>query len=224
MPLITTRGAMSARGFGFAANLPRVVQYDDFASSSSSTIDITAYTANGTLCVLADTASNSTGSSITKVVPSGFTEVASLSTVGGGVGLIHTVSYKVLNGTETTLTGQNSSTNRKVAVFFAFTEGLITSATKSASVGSQIVNSSLLTQQSISTSGQSAPTVLFGTFGTNVINNLTGLNPKDGELPVSAERCRVFYKLVNSGTQSAVMDGPTVSSTAAMTSFFITLS
>jgi hypothetical protein len=130
----------------------------------------------------------------------------------------------VLNGTETTLTGQNSNTNRKVALFFAYTEGLIGSAAKSVSIGSQIVNNSLLSQQSISTTGQLAPTILFGTFGTNVINNLAGLTPQDGVLPATAERCRVFYELVNSGTQSAVMDGPASNSTAAMTSFFITLS
>jgi hypothetical protein len=225
MPFVSTRGAASARGFGFASEppAPKLAQYNGFASSTGSTIDISAYAANGVLCVLADNAFNLTPAGVTKVVPSGFTEIASLGSVGAGYGLRHTVSYKILNGTETTLTGQNDSVMRKIAAFFSFTSGVITTASVSSTVGQQIVNPGTLTQQTISTTGQLAPTILFGTYGTNSNRNIVGLSGYDGNPPNAASQCWIYFNLVNSGTQSATMDGPGSSYTQAMTSFFINL-
>lgn len=226
MPFTSTRGAASARGFGFAAAppVPKAAQYNGFASSTSSTINISAYAANGVLCVLADNAFNLTPAGVTKVVPSGFTEIVSLGSVGAGYGLRHTVSYKILDGTETTLTGQSDTVMSKIAAFFSFTSGVITTASVSSTVGQQIVNPGTLTQQTISTTGQVAPTILFGTYGTNSNRNLVGLTPKDGNPPSTASQCWIFYELVNSGTQSATMDSPAGGPySQAMTSFFINL-
>ena len=225
MPFTSTRGAASARGFGFASAppVPRTLQYNGYVSSTASTINISAFAASGVLCVLADNAYNLTPAAITKVVPSGFTEITSLGSVGAGYGLRHTVSYKILDGTETTLTGQNDYGMRKIAAFFAFTSGVVNTASVSSTIGQQIVNPGTLTQQTISTTGQTSPLVLIGTYGSTSNRNIVGLSGYDGNPPSAASQCWLYYRLINSGTQSATMDGTGSSYPQAMTSFFINL-
>lgn len=223
MPFTSTRGAASARGFGFALTppVPKILQFSGSANSSGTTIDITSVTGNGRLCILADNSFNLVPSTPTKVIPSGFTEIISLGSTGAGYGLRHTVSYKILNGSETTLTGQGDVT-RKMALVLSLQSGPITAVSVSSTIGQEIVNPGNLAVQNISATGQVAPLVLIGTYGTNSNRNITGLSGADGSLPGAASQCWLYYRLVNSGTQTATMTGPGGGPYAqAMTSFFI---
>lgn len=221
MPFTSTRGAASARGFGFATSqTPKVLEFSGSATSSSSTIDITSVTANGRLCILADNSYNSTPTTPTKVIPSGFTEIISLGSTGASFGIRHTVSYKILDGTETTLTGQGDIT-RKMALVLALQGRLITSVSVSSTIGQQLANVGTLSVQNIAATGQVAPLVLIGTYGANSNENPTGLSGYDDYLPGSASQCSLWYRIVNSGTQTATMTGAPGSRAQALTSFFI---
>jgi hypothetical protein len=221
MPFTSTRGAASARGFGFATSpTPKVLQFSGSATSSSSTFDLSAVTANGRLCILADNSYNGTPTTPTKVIPSGFTEIISLDATGASVGIRHTISYKILNGTETTLTGQ-ASTTRKMALVLSVQDRLITSVSISGTIGQQVVGTGTLSVQNIAATGQVAPLVLIGTYGAQSNENPAGLSGADGYLPGSASQCSLWYRIVNSGTQTATMTPASGSRAQALTSFFI---
>lgn len=227
MPFTSTMGAASARGFGFALTppvppVPKTLQFSGSATSSTATINISGITGNGRLCILADTSYNLVPSTPTKVIPSGFTEVVSLGSTGAGYGIRHTVSYKILDGTETTLTGQDDVIDKKQALVLSLQSGLITAVSVSGTIGQAIINPGSLSVQNIAATGQVAPLVLIGTYGTNSNRNLLGLSGATGSLPGSASDCWLFYRLVNSGTQTATMTPPAGGPyTQAMTSFFI---
>ena len=136
------------------------------------------------------------------------------------VGIRHTISYKILNGTETTLTGQ-ASTTRKMALVLSVQDRLITSVSISGTIGQQVVGTGTLSVQNIAATGQVAPLVLIGTYGAQSNENPTGLSGADGYLPGSASQCSLWYRIVNSGTQTATMTPAAGSRAQALTSFFI---
>lgn len=223
MPFTSTRGAASARGFGFATSqTPKLLQVSGSATSSSPTIDISTVTANGRLCILADNACNSTSTTPTKVIPSGFTEIVAVDATGTSIGIRHTLSYKILNGTETSLTGQSGTqSTRKMALILSVQDRLITSISISGTIGQQAVGTGTLAVQNIAATGQVAPLVLIGTYGSQSNENPTGLSGADGYLPGAASQCSLWYRIVNSGTQTATMTPASGSRAQALTSFFI---
>lgn len=208
-----------------AARQPPVLEFVGSVSSTTSTINISSITATGRLCILVDNTHTLNTTIPTQVTPSNFILLRSLglATVNS---LRHTITYKILDGSESTLTGQAIGTaTRKIALVFRFASGNITTVSflPSPIINGQITGSTLA-QQSLSTTGQVTPFINIGTYGTTTNRNITGLSPRDEAIPTVASPCHIHYDIVNSGTQSATMNGAGVSGLQAMMSFTVNVS
>jgi hypothetical protein len=210
-----------------AASSSPELEFVGSVSSTQDTIGISGIGGSGRLCVLADNAHNVSTTIPTQVVPAGFTLIRSLSLTASGNSLRHTVSYKILDGTEATLTGQTAlSTRNKMAVVFRFKVGSISSVDlrPSSSGNGQIINGNL-TQQTLIVGNQFAPCINIGTYGATSNRSISGLSPRDGALPGTSSQLAVHYKIINSsaGAAGAAMSGA-ASSFQAMTSFTVNVS
>lgn len=208
-----------------SAAAAKSLEFVGSVSSTASTIDISSLVASGRLAVLLDHSYNNSTTIPTSVVPSGFTSVTDQgATFFGGVSIRHIVSFKILSGSEGTLTGVSASTNSKVCAVFKFSSGSI--GTVQSGGLSQDILGSEIPQQTISLSGRVSPLILIGSIGrisnTNYFNNLS---PTDTpRLPDTTFASALFYKIVNSGSQpTATMTSGNVGA-QAMTSFYLNVS
>jgi hypothetical protein len=211
------------RLLGSLSSVPSTLEYVGTADSSASTVDISSLTAAGRLCVLVDNAFNLTTTIPTSVTPSGFSTASDQGgTFLGSNSIRHTVSYKILDGTEGSLSGLSGvAGTRKVAAVFKFSTGSIASVSTAGLA--QVLQSTEAANQTIPTSGQVAPLILVGTFGAVSNRNIVGLGSGSTTLPGIASQAVLCFRIVNSGTQSATMASG-VSGIQAMTSFFINAS
>lgn len=95
---------LSGFGAGGRASLTEITLVDESASNYITTISVPSGVQAGDLIILADYANDN--SVPTKVIPPGFTEIASPN---DGSSTRFTVSYKIADGTETSITGQDGS-------------------------------------------------------------------------------------------------------------------
>ena len=127
MPVITTRGALSAGGFGFATQAAFTGTISFFGSNTSTTTTITypASTQPGDLSVLLDSAVGF-GGIPSSVYPTGYTAIgvsASGTDGGGAFGVRYNASYRVLTGGDGTPTGMSGNGMAKVLLVFRKTSG-----------------------------------------------------------------------------------------------------
>jgi hypothetical protein len=199
------------------------------SSVSSSALNINTLAGNGRVCFFIDNAvnSNSTVPGQATNIPSNFTLIRSLFISTGTRSQRLNVSWKILNGSEASLTGLGTGNfaTTKRAIVFRFISGNIASVSflPSPTVNGQAI-SGTLSVQNLSTTGQVAPFINIGIYATDANRNITGLSPRDQTFPGSASNLHVDYDIVNSGTQSATMTGSGASAVHSMMSFTANIS
>jgi len=165
------------------------------ATSTAATITVPASVVAGDILVLADRAVG--GGAPSKVIPSGFTEIA--DNLRNETRLI--TSYKLADGTEAgnSITGMNSNTNTKCLYVFRGNISVVGLALKS--VDQEDTNGTPSTQTVTSGSG-ATPLVVMGAYCT-FDDRKGGIDPrgfspaKDGEINSTTE-LYLAYKIYNS--------------------------
>lgn len=150
------------------------ISFHDSAISSASTVNMPAGIQAGDIAILMDYALNASGFP-TDVVPSTWTQIGTSLTIASLYRRV--LSYKVLDGTETTITGMNGTTaTRKTLIVFrgSGTWGTPQDVAEQASVSNptaQVVNVG------------SAPLVVVGSYmGTGTVTTRTMTPTKDSEV------------------------------------------
>lgn len=127
MPLPGSTGFMSARAFGFTATAPvsNVISYLDISESSTSSISAPAGIASGDFAVIFNQAANFSAVTPTDVTPSGFTAIGTSQTATSGltISLRWSMWYKVLAGSETSLSVMSAASMYSSMVVFRKTTG-----------------------------------------------------------------------------------------------------
>lgn len=150
------------------------------STSTGSTISVPAGVQAGDILVLSDMAVS--GSTPTKVVPSGFTEIADSDSQRRAI-----LSWKLAAGSEgnTNLTGMNgSSSNRKLLLVFR-PDGPVAGASHGGAVSNPATNNNP-SAEIISASGGTPPLLVVGCYTSsgnfsNRIFEVSGSDVKDGE-------------------------------------------
>lgn len=116
------------------------------------------------------------------------------------------LSYKLADGTEggSTITGMNSTTNRKELYVF---RGNIPAKTLTASTANGQGTSGDPTSQSVTASGGKAPLVVLGGYGSDgTITTRTFSPAKDAEITADSANAYLAYRIDNSAGQDTTVD------------------
>lgn len=141
----------------------QAVSFHAAASSSSTSINIASATTNGGLGIMFQMALDTLGSPNETLIPSGFTSFAAGSSAGLGTGPFGVVvaSYKVLNGTEGSLTGLMTGNLLIANHFVCFTKGVPGTWTMRDGSGAIGTNPTI----SLLAGGSTAPGLIVGIAG-----------------------------------------------------------
>lgn len=203
---------------------PTIIQQ---ASATSVTNSITVPTvAAGDLIVFANHSTSDPAPAPALVTPSGFTNLANVTTGGARASLF----YKLAAGTESgsSLSGMNGDFYKYIALVTFRRSPAAATATPS-SWNSQITDGNP-TQQTVSSSGGVVPLVVIGSYGSSgfAVDPRTftvgGSAAKDSELAVSGNALYLAWKIYNSGPADVVVDMDDEFFGNAVTSGYIALS
>ncbi len=206
-------------GFGIiAAQAPVLTTVAQQASAISTSVNVTCPTViAGDVILLLDFAVSF--SSVTKIVPSGFTEIRDNSTSTTR----QVCSYKIANGTESgsSLSGMAGSlATRKVVV--TFRGDIPISVVTPLDVEGQATTGNP-TAQTVNASGQPVPLIVIGGYsaGSGTVDPRTFSPAKDGEVNQSGESY-IAWKIYNSSPANVSIDMDD-EGTNLLTSFYMTL-
>lgn len=196
------------------------------ASATSLTNSITVPTvAAGDLIVFANHATNDPAPAPALVTPSGFTNLANVTTGASRASLF----YKLAAGTESgsSISGMNSDLYMSIALITFRRSPAAATATPS-SWNSEITDGNP-TQQTVSSSGGIVPLVVIGSYGSVAAVDprtftVGGSAAKDNELAVSGNALYLAWKIYNSGPADVVVDMDDEFLGNAITSGYIALS
>lgn len=211
-----------------AARIPRVspwvapatgpITFFNSSSSSTTTITIPSSVQSGDLGIIFNLAI-SIGAAPGNVTPSGFTAAGTSQTsTGGGLGVRWSMWYKVLDGTETTLTGMsgNAGQGATVAVFRK-------------SSGTWGTPGSVQNQAALPAGTVTSKTVTVGTAPMFVIGALGGASGApafspaqnaDIELSTLVQGAYIIY---NTGGSNVLIDSTDFSTTYSIGAFYVEL-
>lgn len=196
MPMPGRVGSMSARSFGFASlSVPDVISFVGYSESSASTISAPGGIASGDYGVIFDQAFNSSGVIPTSVTPTGFTAIGTSQTYTNGlsVSIRWNMSFKILAGTETTITGMSSASDTKRMLVFRKTTGTWGSAS---SVGNELAIGGI-TSKTVTVG--TAPLVIIGCTPSSTIS----MSPAGTYVGASAD---MGYLIYQSGASNNTVD------------------
>lgn len=180
---------------------PPSISFFNSSVSSLSTISMPASIQAGDLAILCDYALNASGAPA-DVVPSLFTQFGTSLVMATNYKRI--LSYKVLDGTETTITGMNgTSANRKTLIVFRKASGTwsapqdVAEQTTSGDPSAQVVN----------VSGESNPVVVIGSYaGTGTVSTRTMTPTKDSEVTAANNVNYLAWCVYNSSPADTTVD------------------
>lgn len=174
-------GSSSAAAVGVTGGGGPTLSAVGQASSSTSSVDISSTGRGaGDLCIFINYNGNA-GAAPTSSVPTGFTLIDTHSGTGFGYGITNTISYKVLTGSETTITGF-SGTDQTESVALIFRKSGGTWGTP-AGVNINLDPASGSTAQTINSGAGAAPLIVIGEVGRFIfsyVNHYSSSPTSDG--------------------------------------------
>lgn len=200
------------------SNVSLSISFVDSATINDSvTINMPAGIQAGDLAILADWSLNTSGLPI-GVVPSLWTQIGTSLTMG--TQYCRVLSYKVLDGTETTITGMNFSlASRKLMVVFRKTAGIwgspqdVAEESTAGNPSAQTVNVG------------AAPLVVVGSYiSTNAVSPRTMTPTKTSEVGVSDGPNYFAWAIYNSSPADTTVDMDDEGSGNILSSFYIAIS
>lgn len=179
--------------------------YVDAATSTTSSITAPGGIASGDLAIYMDVATQNDGTP-TAVTPSGFTNVLSKGQFLEPSGIRGMVSYKVLAGTETTITGMNSDVNTKCMVVYRPSRSIASVAPLTgASWGQEITNSNP-SSQATTLASLTPPVIFLGiSYGSSSTGAFSTESPSF-DATHTAGGSRFGRKLYNISPQNHTID------------------
>lgn len=209
-------GAASGGGGG-----PIALTYVDAATSTSDVITAPGGIASGDLAIYIDHAQNSSGSP-TAVTPSGFTNFFNYvgSEDSGSDTVRVMISYKVLAGSETTITGMNGTSEDNKCMFVYRPSSGISNVLPlaGASWKKQIGVTSNPSSQSTSMSGKSVPLLYIALVVGNSSNNFSTQSPAFDATSTTTDG-RFGRKLYNSSPQNHTVDANDLGRTSLVSGY-----
>lgn len=227
MPMLGSRGARAAKGFGFTNRSAPAITISMQASTSnydSTTIVIPAGAGIGDIAVLLDMAFD-IGATPPNTTPTGWTAIGTSLTTTGIATIRQNTSFKVLIAGDpgSSITGMTTTSQTTGKVMYVFRKTSGTWQTP-ASVNGQATTGNPTLQ---TVTAGTAPYFVIGGFSSANTNGIglpgdEGLSSSNGNLGVSDGAVfisKMFYKLVNSGPSSITADMGAVDDCGAMRSF-----
>lgn len=194
-----------------------VITFVDFSESTAATIDMPVGIAAGDIAVLHDVAGDVV--SPASVYPSGFTAIGTSQTdTSGGIFVRLNVSYKILSGSETTITGMSAGALATYKTLTVYRKTGSYSWNAPASVGAELLVAGGVASKSVVVG--TAPLVVIGAcWGSS---GTLSLSPS-ADAAVGAEG-QVGYKIYDSSPSNNTVSTSNLAGTLAISAFYISAS
>lgn len=185
-----------------------VITFVDFSESTAATIDMPVGIAAGDIAVLHDVAGDVV--SPASVYPSGFTAIGTSQTdTSGGIFVRLNVSYKILSGSETTITGMSAGALATYKTLTVYRKTGSYSWNAPASVGAELLVAGGVASKSVVVG--TAPLVVIGACwgssgeGAQIVGMIAQLatgNSVRAEIPMTAEESADVFNAVKTIVQA----------------------